>query len=61
MENYKFTINALRSGTFMGTLSFVAPDGNYAWFRVEVRAMHRGRGRWSQTTHIEQHPACHTK
>jgi hypothetical protein len=38
MENYKFTINPVRSGTFMGTLSFVAPDGNYCWFAVEVRA-----------------------
>lgn len=36
MDNYKFMINPLRSGTFMGTLSFVAPDGNYTWFSIEV-------------------------
>ncbi|KAI8473771.1 MAG: hypothetical protein J3K34DRAFT_497953 [Monoraphidium minutum] len=37
-ENYKFIVCPSRSGTFMGMLSFVAPDGNYAWFGIEVRA-----------------------
>jgi hypothetical protein len=27
----------------MGTLSFVAPDGNYAWFGIEVRGADLGR------------------
>ena len=37
-ENYRFAVNPLRSGTFLGTLSFAAPGGNYCWFAVEVRA-----------------------
>jgi hypothetical protein len=46
LENYKFAINPIRSGTFMGTLSFVTSDGNYLWFAIEVGG--KRDGRWSQ-------------
>jgi hypothetical protein len=38
-EGYKFTVAPVRSGSFLGTISFVAPDGQYAWHGVQVGAL----------------------
>lgn len=40
-DSYTFTVNPLRSGVFQGTLSFVAPDGQYCWYSLEVRGWWR--------------------
>ncbi len=42
-ENYKFSVTPLRSGVLMGTLSLVAPSGDYIWYSIEVRgSQYRG-------------------
>eukprot|EP00775_Hariotina_reticulata_P012144 gene12144-12282_t len=37
-DTYKLCVTPLLSGTYWGSISFVAPDGNYCWYSVEVRA-----------------------
>jgi hypothetical protein len=40
-DTYKLSVCPLVSGTQWGTLTFMAPDGNYCWYSVEVRATDR--------------------
>jgi hypothetical protein len=36
-DTYKLSVCPLVSGTHWGSITFMAPDGNYCWFSVEVR------------------------
>jgi len=36
VDTYKLCVMPLLSGTYWGSISFVAPDGNYCWYSVEV-------------------------
>ena len=35
-ESYSFNVSPQASGTFVGTMSFVAADGQYVWYSLEV-------------------------
>lgn len=35
-DTYKLSVCPLTSGTHWGSISCVAPDGNYCWYSVEV-------------------------
>lgn len=37
-DTYKLSVCPLVSGTQWGSLTFMAPDGNYCWYSIEVRA-----------------------
>lgn len=36
-DTYKLSVCPLVSGTHWGSITFMAPDGNYCWYSVEVR------------------------
>jgi hypothetical protein len=38
-DTYKLSVCPLVSGTHWGSITFMAPDGNYCWFSVEVRGL----------------------
>lgn len=41
-DTYKLTACPLTSGVHWGSISFVAPDGQYCWYSVEVRGREGG-------------------
>lgn len=39
-DTYKLSVCPLVSGTHWGSITFMAPDGNYCWYSVEVHVTH---------------------